>query len=174
MGDYKEKMVQFRNPLTNIKPNNVLKNNKFKNPNPITRNAKLASIRSRNQNKTTQLDKDAAGNWTNIEVQSDKSNNRECVENEWMGICNDQTKHVAGMDNDSAKLVVIKYKALYNYETTDIDCLGFQTGDILLVDPNDPLDSGWIQATLNDKKGWIPENYVEKQAEEETDKIENR
>jgi len=173
MGDYKEKMVQFRNPLTNIKPNNVLKNNKFKNPNPITRNAKLASIRSRNQNKTTQLDKDAAGNWTNIEVQSDKSNNRECVENEWMGICNDQTKHVAGMDNDSAKLVVIKYKALYNYETTDIDCLGFQTGDILLVDPNDPTDSGWIQATLNDVKGWIPENYVEKQVEEDTDKIQN-
>lgn len=179
--DNREKIVQFRNPLINTVSNNVLKNGKYKKLNYSNRNARLASIRNRSQN-IPQEDKASwmgAERWTANEkemqtekiadnrINGDFDANNDVLEKNLTGSDSNFTKPIAELGEKSGITAYIKYTALYNYETFDIDCLGFKTGDVLLVDPNDQPDSGWLQASLNDKKGWVPENYLERLVEQE-------
>lgn len=88
--------------------------------------------------------------------------NKQGTDNVWQTVdevqISDKT-NAADRENEN----YIKYKALYNYETTEAEGLNFQIGDIILVNPNDDQpDPGWLFAELNGKTGWVPGNYLEK------------
>jgi len=48
---------------------------------------------------------------------------------------------------------------LYDYTASADTELSFKEGDIFYVTLQD--DSGWWYATIDDKQGFVPENYVE-------------
>ena len=53
----------------------------------------------------------------------------------------------------------IKVRGVYDYTATCDTELSFKEGDIFYVTLQD--DSGWWYATIDDKQGFVPENYVE-------------
>jgi len=53
----------------------------------------------------------------------------------------------------------VKVRGLYDYKATCDTELSFNEGDIFVVTLMD--DSGWWYATIDDKQGFVPENYVE-------------
>jgi len=55
-------------------------------------------------------------------------------------------------------------KALFDYKAEKEDELSFQPGDIIL-NVNVLEEGGWWEGSLNGKKGWFPDNFVEKIAE---------
>ena len=56
----------------------------------------------------------------------------------------------------------IKYVALYPYQSEKDDELAFDEGDVILVNPNQACDPGWLAGELNGKVGWFPEGYVQR------------
>jgi len=53
----------------------------------------------------------------------------------------------------------VKVRGLYDYTASADTELSFKEGDIFYVTLQD--DSGWWYATIDDKQGFVPENYVE-------------
>jgi len=53
----------------------------------------------------------------------------------------------------------VKVRGLYDYTAAADTELSFKEGDIFYVTLQD--DSGWWYATIDDKQGFVPENYVE-------------
>ena len=53
----------------------------------------------------------------------------------------------------------VKVRGLYDYKASCDTELSFNEGDIFVVTLRD--DSGWWYATIDDKQGFVPENYVE-------------
>jgi len=53
----------------------------------------------------------------------------------------------------------VKVRGLYDYTASADTELSFHEGDIFYVTLQD--DSGWWYATIDDKQGFVPENYVE-------------
>jgi len=53
----------------------------------------------------------------------------------------------------------VKVRGVYDYTATADTELSFKEGDIFYVTLQD--DSGWWYATIDDKQGFVPENYVE-------------
>lgn len=64
--------------------------------------------------------------------------------------------------NDKMQGLETRYEALYDYESGDPESLAFKAGDIILVNSSDVADPGWLIGSLNEKIGWVPENYVSK------------
>ena len=56
----------------------------------------------------------------------------------------------------------IKYVALYPYQSEKDDELAFEEGDLIMVNPNQACDPGWLAGELNGKVGWFPEGYVQR------------
>ena len=56
----------------------------------------------------------------------------------------------------------IKYVALYPYQSEKDDELTFREGDVIMVNPNQACDPGWLAGELNGKVGWFPEGYVQR------------
>jgi len=54
---------------------------------------------------------------------------------------------------------MIKVRGLYDYKASCDTELSFNEGDIFVVTVKD--ESGWWYATIDDKQGFVPENYVE-------------
>jgi len=63
----------------------------------------------------------------------------------------------APADDDQGEAV--KVRGLYDYTASCDTELSFKEGDIFYVTLQD--DSGWWYATIDDKQGFVPENYVE-------------
>jgi len=61
-------------------------------------------------------------------------------------------------DDYEGDYVEIKAKALFDYEAANDTELSFKAGDILTVTEQDA--SGWWYAELNNKQGFVPNNYV--------------
>merc|ERR1712223_875232 len=55
----------------------------------------------------------------------------------------------------------IEYRALYDFDSSNPDELPFKSGDIIIVQPGQPHEPGWLGGELNGKVGWFPEAYVE-------------
>jgi len=53
----------------------------------------------------------------------------------------------------------VKVRGLYDYKASCDTELSFNEGDVFVVTLMD--DSGWWYATIDDKQGFVPENYVE-------------
>ena len=79
------------------------------------------------------------------------------VENDW-GTNADLNANVDG----NIQALKLKYQALYDYDSGDSESLAFKVGDIIVVDPNDVADAGWLIGSLDGKVGWVPDNYVAK------------
>jgi len=65
----------------------------------------------------------------------------------------------APADGGQAEGEPVKVRGLYDYTATADTELSFHEGDIFYVTLQD--DSGWWYATIDDKQGFVPENYVE-------------
>jgi len=65
----------------------------------------------------------------------------------------------AGGDGDQQQGEPVKVRGLYDYDAQADTELSFKEGDIFYVTLQD--DSGWWYATIDDKQGFVPENYVE-------------
>jgi hypothetical protein len=61
-------------------------------------------------------------------------------------------------DYEAGEYVEIKAKALFDYEAANDTELSFKAGDILTITEQD--ESGWWYAELNNKQGFVPNNYV--------------
>ena len=61
------------------------------------------------------------------------------------------------------------FRALYPYTAQSADELSFEEGDLIYVQEQN--EGGWWKATINDKSGLIPGNYVEKSGN--TESIDN-
>lgn len=61
------------------------------------------------------------------------------------------------IEDDPSKYV--QARGMYDYEATNETELSFNEGDILTITDQD--DSGWWFATLGDRSGFVPNNYVE-------------
>lgn len=66
---------------------------------------------------------------------------------------------------DSAPMLNLKARALYDYDATNDTELSFRAGDILTITEQD--ESGWWFAELNGAAGFVPNNYVEVLPEEQ-------
>ena len=49
----------------------------------------------------------------------------------------------------------IKYVALYPYQSEKDDELAFEEGDVILVNPDQACDPGWLAGELNGKVGIV-------------------
>ena len=65
----------------------------------------------------------------------------------------------AGSGAPDDKNEPVKVRGLYDYKASCDTELSFNEGDIFVVTLRD--DSGWWYATIDDKQGFVPENYVE-------------
>ena len=65
----------------------------------------------------------------------------------------------AGAGDDGERGEPVKVRGLYDYTATCDTELTFREGDIFYVTDRD--ESGWWYATIDDKQGFVPANYVE-------------
>lgn len=61
--------------------------------------------------------------------------------------------------SEENKEVIRMVKALYNYTARSTDQLSFSKGDLMEIVMYRPKGKWWL-AKLNEKKGWIPHNFV--------------
>jgi len=88
-----------------------------------------------------------------VDIVTKNRNKDWCTNTDWGSI--DAVSNNGGND-----VTEVKYQALYDYDTEEPESLSFKSGDIILVNPNDPTDPGWLIGNLNGKVGWVPDNYV--------------
>ena len=61
-----------------------------------------------------------------------------------------------------AKPSIVRYRAVYQFDSRNPDELNLQIGDVVLVDENHESDPGWLTGRLDGRSGLFPEAYVEK------------
>ena len=67
-----------------------------------------------------------------------------------------------GAGGGDAKSSIIRYRAVYQFDSRNPDELNLQIGDVVLVDENHESDPGWLTGRLDGRSGLFPEAYVEK------------
>ncbi|TSO67474.1 Intersectin-2 [Bagarius yarrelli] len=75
------------------------------------------------------------------------------------------SRHPLGMSHRKSAALT-RFKALYPFTARNDEELSFEAGDIIEVDETVEREQGWLYGSLQEKMGWFPESYVEKQPPE--------
>lgn len=67
----------------------------------------------------------------------------------------------------------VRYRAVFNYETTDPSEVNLQEGDLVTSDPSVTAPPGWLMVSIiaSGESGWAPESYLQEETKVETEVI---
>ncbi|XP_072018783.1 intersectin-1-like isoform X2 [Amphiura filiformis] len=66
------------------------------------------------------------------------------------------------IDQEALDTILVKYKAVFQFDAQNEDELSIKPGDIIMVARNQSAEPGWLGGECNGRTGWFPDNYAEK------------